>query len=248
MSKQTILLSTQVDRWPTLARAMADRAGLDPREASDYLWKMLCAEDDLVLYSLDGGLPIPVSGCNYNTEIADASFLQTPEDERFLSQWAFAPEDADRLHDQFVKTAAVRRRGTGASSRGEESLAANPLSEGLDQMRRALAEVETERDNLRAKLVNADQSIDRLGKEKASLADEREKLRIELKALGRRQETTLKVVGGLLKKGHGLDIHATPLKGIGAIVDDLKEVGAGVDETTLRKLIQEAAGIVPRPQ
>ncbi|MDW9245433.1 hypothetical protein [Burkholderia cepacia] len=63
---------------------------------------------------------------------------------------------------------------------------------------------------------------------------------------GKSRTMALKLIGGLTVTGHGLDIHADRLDGIGEILSDLAGIGVSVSEQTLRDRLKEAAQYIDR--
>lgn len=57
---------------------------------------------------------------------------------------------------------------------------------------------------------------------------------------GKSRSTVAKIIGGLLIKGHGIDIHADRIEGLGDVMKDLESLGAGVSENALREWIKLA--------
>jgi len=57
---------------------------------------------------------------------------------------------------------------------------------------------------------------------------------------GKSRNTVAKIIGGLLIKGHGIDIHTDRIEGLGDVMKDLESIGAGVSENVLREWIKLA--------
>ncbi|RQQ08142.1 hypothetical protein [Burkholderia stagnalis] len=63
---------------------------------------------------------------------------------------------------------------------------------------------------------------------------------------GKSRTVALKLIGGLAMTGHGIDIHADRLDGIGEILSDLAGKGISVSEQTLRDRLKDAAEHIER--
>jgi hypothetical protein len=65
---------------------------------------------------------------------------------------------------------------------------------------------------------------------------------------GNRNTTALKLIGGLLMAGWGMNIHADRLTGLEGVLQDLERVGCKTDAQTLRTWIKEAARNIDKKQ
>lgn len=109
----------------------------------------------------------------------------------------------------------------------------------LDQLKVGVGDIE----RVRTLSETRRNELDRL---RDGLRKAQEKLGIlESDALqGKGRQTARKIIGGLLIDGYGFDIHADRFDRLGEIVEALEQVGAGVNEKTLRKWIVEAASVI----
>jgi len=127
-------------------------------------------------------------------------------------------------------------------------------------LRSALASCEQERAQWKARAG----ALEAAGDQRASLQDEIDRLREELRTKtdevaalvrdrdalkadslsGKGRSTALKIIGGLARGVYGMDIHAERLERIGEMVKDLEKAGAGITEKTLRDWIKESATII----
>lgn len=129
------------------------------------------------------------------------------------------------------------------------------LREALAEAESARAELAAQVARLQAERDRAQQERDALRRQAASLTSDLHGAREALARLARDREVAaaddlagksrtqaLRIIGALAVAGHGLDIHADRLEGIGRLRDDLIEAaGVDVDEGTLRKWLRAAA-------
>lgn len=59
------------------------------------------------------------------------------------------------------------------------------------------------------------------------------------------KRTYLQVIGGLLKDGYGMDIHADKVSGVTELLRDLEAQGVKISDKTLRTIIKDAAELLP---
>ena len=119
----------------------------------------------------------------------------------------------------------------------------------------ALLKIKAERaESLNQTCQSLQTEIDRLGRELQKKVGSEARLNQENSALnkamidGKARTTTLKIIGGLLIKGYGINIHEPRIDGIGDVVKDLQNAGADVTEKTLRTYIKAAAEVIaPKP-
>jgi len=70
----------------------------------------------------------------------------------------------------------------------------------------------------------------------------------EEKPLGNMErDNLLKLIGGLVMKGYGIDIHADRIEGAKQIIDDLSLIGVKICERTLRDRLKQAADLIKKP-
>lgn len=65
---------------------------------------------------------------------------------------------------------------------------------------------------------------------------------------GKTKSTLQKILGGVVMKGYGKDIHASRIAGISEIVSDLALSGVSIKEDTLSKHLKAAAELIPKPK
>ena len=119
----------------------------------------------------------------------------------------------------------------------------------------ALLKIKAERaESLNQTCQSLQTEIDRLGRELQKKVESEARLNQENSALnkamidGKARTTALKIIGGLLIKGYGINIHEPRIDGIGDVVKDLQNAGADVTEKTLRTYIKAAAEVIaPKP-
>lgn len=65
---------------------------------------------------------------------------------------------------------------------------------------------------------------------------------------GKAKTTALKLIGGLVMDGYGMNIHANRLTGVSDIVSALAGKGIGLTEETVSNWIKEAAQVIEKPK
>jgi len=187
---------------------------------------------------------------------------------RTISAKQLAAEEYDWEHDGKPKEWTIAPADLAAWC--EAKGLAYPLPGGVTLpgtdagLRDALTSCERERAQWKAKA----EALEAAGDQRASLQSEIDRLRRELREgadavavltaerdtlktdalAGKAKTTALKIIGGLAMKGHGMDIHADRLEGIGDMVKDLQAAGADVTEKTLREWIKEAVNVIEPPK
>jgi hypothetical protein len=66
-------------------------------------------------------------------------------------------------------------------------------------------------------------------------------------AQGKSKTLMLQVIGAMAMTGHGIDIHASRMNGLGELQADIHAKGVPIGEDTLRTYLKDAAATIPKP-
>lgn len=111
----------------------------------------------------------------------------------------------------------------------------------------SLTKVQATKNQQKQQLTDTTDSLTVAIREKASFQTEFDVLKADALE-GKTKSTLQKILGGVVMKGYGKDIHANRISGISEIVSDLALCGVLIKEDTLSKHLKAAAQLITKPK